>query len=169
MACPPAPGRRGSGATATWASRGCGSVSARSAAPSWSSGRTAGASGWPCACRSGRESPRDRADHPGARRGRSHGLALEHVAEASTGVEVFPLAERHRPDVVVLDISMPGESGIQVAARLRQRLPEIRVLILSMYDNAEYVLESVRAGAHGYILKDTAATELRRAIRAVQN
>jgi len=112
-------------------------------------------------------------DHTVVREGIRHVLerepGFEVVAEASTGVEVVPLAERHRPDVVVLDISMPGESGIQVAARLRQRLPEIRVLILSMYDNAEYVLESVRAGAHGYILKDTAATELRRAIRAVQN
>jgi DNA-binding NarL/FixJ family response regulator len=78
------------------------------------------------------------------------------------------LAEQHRPDVAVLDISMPGESGLQVTARLRQVLPETRILILSMYDNEEYVLESVRAGAHGYILKDTAATELRRAVRAVQ-
>lgn len=93
---------------------------------------------------------------------------FEVVAEACTGAEVMALAEQHHPDVAVLDISMPGESGIQVAARLRRRLPETRILILSMYDNAEYVLESVRAGAHGYILKDTAATELRRAVRAVQ-
>ena len=93
---------------------------------------------------------------------------FEVVAEAGRGSDVVALAEQHRPDVAVLDISMPGESGIQVAARLRQRLPETRILILSMYENAEYVLESVRAGAHGYILKDTAATELRRAVRAVQ-
>ena len=112
-------------------------------------------------------------DHAVVREGIRHVLerepGFEVVAEAANGSEVLPLAERHRPDVAVLDISMPGESGIQVAARLRQRLPETRILILSMYDNAEYVLESVRAGAHGYILKDTAATELRRAIRAVQN
>jgi len=112
-------------------------------------------------------------DHAVVREGIRHVLerepGFEVVAEAANGSEVLPLAERHRPDVAVLDISMPGESGIQVAAQLRQRHPEIRVLILSMYDNAEYVLESVRAGAHGYILKDTAATELRRAIRAVQN
>jgi len=93
---------------------------------------------------------------------------FEVVAEAVRGSEVLALAERYRPDVAVLDISMPGESGIQVTARLRQTVPETRILILSMYDNAEYVLESVRAGAHGYILKDTAATELRRAVRAVQ-
>jgi DNA-binding NarL/FixJ family response regulator len=82
---------------------------------------------------------------------------FEVVAEAGRGSDIIELAEQHRPDVAVLDISMPGESGIQVAARLRQRVPETRILILSMHDNAEYVLESVRAGAHGYILKDTAA------------
>ena len=112
-------------------------------------------------------------DHAVVREGIRHVLerepGFEVVAEAANGSEVLPLAERHRPDVALLDFSMPGESGIHVAAQLRQRLPEIRILILSMYDNAEYVLESVRAGAHGYILKDTAATELRRAIRAVQN
>jgi DNA-binding NarL/FixJ family response regulator len=93
---------------------------------------------------------------------------FEVVAEAGRGSDVIELAEQHRPDVAVLDISMPGESGIQVAARLRQRVPETRILILSMHENAEYVLESVRAGAHGDILKDTAATELRMAVRAVQ-
>jgi DNA-binding NarL/FixJ family response regulator len=92
---------------------------------------------------------------------------FEVVAEAARSADVVALAEQHRPDVAVLDISMPGESGIQVTAQLRQRVPETRILILSMYENAEYVLESVRAGAHGYILKDTAATELRRAVRAV--
>src|SRR5581483_6894583 len=93
---------------------------------------------------------------------------FEIVAEAATGPDAVALAERHRPDVVVLDISMPGESGIQVAARLRRSVPETRVLVLSVHDDAQYVLESVRAGAHGYLLKDAAATELRRAVRAVQ-
>ena len=90
------------------------------------------------------------------------------VAEAANGPDAFRAAEAHRPDVVVLDISMPEESGLQVAARLRRALPETRVLILSMHDNAEYVLQSVRAGAHGYLLKDSAATDLRAAVRAVQ-
>ncbi len=62
---------------------------------------------------------------------------------------------------------MPGETGLQAAAKLREAEPECRVLILSMYDDAEYVVESVRAGAFGYILKDTAAQELRQAVRAV--
>lgn len=94
-----------------------------------------------------------------------HGFAV--VGEAASGTEVLPLAERTQPDVAVLDISMPGETGLQAAAKLRMQVPHVRVLILSMYDNAEYVLESVRAGAHGYLLKDGAAQELAAAIRAV--
>lgn len=89
------------------------------------------------------------------------------IGEATNGAEVLPLAEAHQPDVAILDISMPIETGLQAAARLRQSLPHIRVLILSMYDNTEYVLESVRAGAHGYLLKDGAAKELSTAIRTV--
>jgi DNA-binding NarL/FixJ family response regulator len=110
-------------------------------------------------------------DHMIVRTGIRHVLesdpGFEVVGEAADGAEAVSLAEALRPDVVLLDISMPGQSGLQVAARLRATASEPRVLILSMYDNAEYVLESVRAGAHGYLLKDTAATELRSAIRAV--
>lgn len=94
-------------------------------------------------------------------------VGFQVIAEASSGTEVVPLAERERPDVAVLDISMPGETGLKAALQLRQALPEVRVLILSMYDNTEYVLESVRAGAHGYLLKDGAAQELAAAIRTV--
>ncbi|MDP3774034.1 MAG: response regulator transcription factor [Gemmatimonadales bacterium] len=89
------------------------------------------------------------------------------VAEAATGDEALALAEVHRPDVVVLDISMPGGSGLRVVGRLRERVPEARVLILSVHDDTEYVVESVRAGAHGYLRKDTTPAELREAIRAV--
>jgi NarL family two-component system response regulator LiaR len=110
-------------------------------------------------------------DHTIVRSGIRHVLegepGFQVVGEAATGTEAFDLVEKLRPDVVVLDISMPVESGLQIAARLRTLASPPRVLILSMHDNAEYVLESVRAGAHGYILKDTAATELRSAIRAV--
>ncbi len=111
-------------------------------------------------------------DHAIVRTGIRHVLESEPgfavVAEAATGAEALELAVRLRPDVAVLDISMPGESGLRVAAELRQRSPDTRVLILSMHDNTEYVLESLRAGAHGYLLKDSAATELRGAIRAVR-
>jgi DNA-binding NarL/FixJ family response regulator len=110
-------------------------------------------------------------DHTIVRTGIRHVLegepGFDVVGEASNGMEAFALATELHPDVVVLDISMPGESGLQIAARLGTVPSPPRVLILSMHDNAEYVLESVRAGAHGYLLKDTAATELRSAIRAV--
>ena len=110
-------------------------------------------------------------DHMIVRTGIRHVLesepGFEVVGEAANGLDAVALAAKLQPDVVVLDISMPGESGLGVAARLRAQTPEPRVLILSMHDNAEYVLESVRAGAHGYLLKDTAATELRSAIRTV--
>jgi DNA-binding NarL/FixJ family response regulator len=113
-------------------------------------------------------------DHSVVRTGIRHILegeqgepGFEIVAEASNGAETMALALEHRPDVALLDISMPGGSGLGVAAALRERCPATRVLMLSMYDQAEYVLESVRAGAHGYLLKDTAAAELRQAVRAV--
>jgi DNA-binding NarL/FixJ family response regulator len=110
-------------------------------------------------------------DHTIVRTGIRHVLeseaGFEVVGEAANGSEALSLVAELRPDVVVLDISMPGESGLKVAARLRDSSPEPRVLVLSMHDNAEYVLESVRAGADGYLLKDTAVAELRSAIRAV--
>lgn len=109
-------------------------------------------------------------DHTIVRSGIRHVLEseveFEVVGEAGSGSEAISLAASLRPDVVVLDISMPDLSGLEVAARLRSS-GSTRVLILSMHNNAEYVLESVRAGAHGYLLKDTAATELRNAIRTV--
>jgi DNA-binding NarL/FixJ family response regulator len=110
-------------------------------------------------------------DHMIVRSGIRHVLesepGFEVVGEAANGSEAVALAGELQPDVVVLDISMPEESGLEVAALLRSRSAGPRVLILSMHNNTEYVLESVRAGAHGYLLKDTAATELRNAIRAV--
>ncbi|HEU5305358.1 MAG TPA: response regulator transcription factor [Gemmatimonadales bacterium] len=110
-------------------------------------------------------------DHMIVRTGIRHVLesesGFEVVGEAANAAETLTLAARLQPDIVVLDISMPGESGLQLAARLRGVAPQARVLILSMHDNAEYVLESVRAGVNGYLLKDTAATELRNAVRAV--
>lgn len=94
---------------------------------------------------------------------------FEVVGEAASGAEALRMAVATSPDVVVLDVSMPGGSGLRAAAELRIQAPEARVLILSMYDNAEYVLEAVRAGASGYLLKDSAATDLRQAITAVHN
>lgn len=110
-------------------------------------------------------------DHAVVREGIRHVLAgepgFEVVAEAATGEQALTLAREVRPDVIVLDVTMPGESGLRVAPRLRAAVPGARVLILSMHDNAEYVREGVRAGASGYVLKDSAAAELRLAVRAV--
>jgi DNA-binding NarL/FixJ family response regulator len=110
-------------------------------------------------------------DHMIVRTGIRHVLesepGFEVVGEAANATDALSLTAELHPDVVVLDISMPDVSGLELAARLRSSGGGARVLILSMHNNAEYVLESVRAGAHGYLLKDTAATELRTAIRAV--
>jgi RNA polymerase sigma factor (sigma-70 family) len=78
------------------------------------------------------------------------------------------LAAEHRPDVIVLDITMPGDSGLEILPRLRETLPEVRVLILSMHDHPQYVMEAVRAGADGYVLKDARPGELREAIRSIR-
>ena len=110
-------------------------------------------------------------DHAVVREGIRHVLAgepgFEVVAEAANGEQAIALATEYRPDVVVLDVTMPGESGLRVAPKLRAAVPETRVLIMSMHDNAEYVREGMRAGASGYLLKDSAAAELRLAVRAV--
>jgi len=89
------------------------------------------------------------------------------VAEAGNGSEVLELARKHRPDVVLLDISMPGLGGLEASAQLKQELPEVRVVMLSMHANEEYVLQSLRAGAAGYMLKDSATAELEFALKAV--
>jgi len=89
------------------------------------------------------------------------------VAETGNGAEVLELARAHRPDVVLLDISMPGLSGLDASAQLQQELPEVRVVVLSMHANEEYVLQALRAGAVGYMLKDSATAELELALKAV--
>ncbi len=110
-------------------------------------------------------------DHAVVREGIRHVLAgepgFEVVGEAANGEQALALARAERPDVVVLDLTMPGENGLRVAPKLRAAVPGARVLIMSMHDNAEYVREGVRAGASGYLLKDSAAAELRLAVRAV--
>ncbi len=112
-------------------------------------------------------------DHTVVREGIRHVLEGEAgfvvVAEAATAADAVRLAGVHAPDVAVLDISMPGGSGLDAVARIRELLPSARILVLSMHDNPEYLRESVRAGAHGYLLKDSAATELRAAVRAVHH
>ena len=110
-------------------------------------------------------------DHAVVRQGIRHVLedvpGLEVIAEAGDGEEVLSLLDEHTPDLLVLDISMPGKTGLEVAKELRAEGSEVGILILSMHDNPEYVLEAVRVGADGYILKDVGPAELREAIEAV--
>ncbi len=92
---------------------------------------------------------------------------LEVVAEAGDGEEALALVVELAPDVVVLDVTMPRKTGLEVASELREGGQDVRILVLSMHDDPEYVLQAVRAGADGYVLKDVAPAELRDAVRAV--
>lgn len=101
-------------------------------------------------------------------RGLLQGLpGVEVVGEAGEGHEGLRLAEALRPDVVLLDIGMPGLNGLEVAGRLATLDPSIRVLILSMHTSEEYVLRALRAGCAGYLLKRSAVSELEVAVRAI--
>jgi DNA-binding NarL/FixJ family response regulator len=90
---------------------------------------------------------------------------LSVVGEAADGLEVAKLVERLQPNVMVVDLMMPGLNGLEVTRHVRQHFTETRVVILSMYANEAYVLQALRNGADGYVLKDATATELVRAVR----
>jgi DNA-binding NarL/FixJ family response regulator len=92
---------------------------------------------------------------------------MEVVAEASDGVEAVQVALRERPDICVLDVSMPRMTGLQATVEIKTHAPEVAVLLLSMYDDERYLFEALQAGAAGYILKQEADTALVDAVRAV--
>jgi len=92
---------------------------------------------------------------------------FEVVAEAADGREATERAEATRPDIVVLDIAMPNMSGIEAAQRIRALLPQAAIVILSMHSDEGYVLRALKAGAKGYLLKDSAESDLIEAIKAV--
>jgi len=110
-------------------------------------------------------------DHPVVRQGLRALLEAEPdfrvTGEASDGLEAVQLVKRLQPNVLVLDLMMPGLNGLEVTRQVRQRSSETRVVILSMYSNEGYVLEALRNGATGYVLKDAAGVELVQAVRAV--
>jgi DNA-binding NarL/FixJ family response regulator len=89
------------------------------------------------------------------------------VAEASDGREALRRIDEHRPDVILMDIAMPGLNGLEATARATEAFPHCRVIVLSMHLNEEYVLQALRAGAAGYLLKDSGLAELEIAVRAV--
>ena len=92
---------------------------------------------------------------------------MEVVGDAEDGVEAVEKATQLKPDVVLMDIAMPRLGGLEAALELRQRKLPTKVIVLTQYDNKEYVLQMLKAGAAGYILKKAAGTELVSAIRAV--
>jgi DNA-binding NarL/FixJ family response regulator len=89
------------------------------------------------------------------------------VGEARDGKEMVELVTKERPDVALVDVAMPSLNGVEAARRIVRDLPQVKVLVLSMYTGEEYVREALAAGAAGYLVKDSAAEELTEAIRVV--
>ena len=112
-------------------------------------------------------------DHPLLRAGLRRLLAadpdLETVGEAATGAEVLQLTGELHPDIVLLDISMPGENGIATTRALKARFPDVLVLFLTMHEEEGMLQEALRAGGDGYVVKRADEPEILRAIRAVRN
>jgi len=92
---------------------------------------------------------------------------MEVIAEAGTGPEAVRLAKELRPDVIIMDIAMPEMTGVEATRRIREANPASQILILSMHKDSVYVRESLRAGARGYLLKESIDEDLLRAVRAV--
>ena len=112
-------------------------------------------------------------DHPVVRKGISSCLAghdqLQIVGEAADGEEALRKARELAPDIILMDIDMPRMNGLTVTEMLRKELPRIKVLILSIHSNTEYVMRIIQSGASGYILKEAPPEELLRAIETVNN
>ena len=91
---------------------------------------------------------------------------VEVIAEAADGSEAIELARAHRPDVVLMDLTMKGKSGLEATAQITREFPQIHVIILSMHTTQDYVTQALRAGAAGYLIKDCAPAELDFALSA---
>ena len=94
---------------------------------------------------------------------------LEVVGEAENGADAIDMVGRCQPDLVLVDISLKDMNGLELTRLLRNRYPTLKVLVLSMYDNYEYVSESVRSGASGYVLKNAPSREIIAAIEAISS
>jgi DNA-binding NarL/FixJ family response regulator len=110
-------------------------------------------------------------DHPIVRQGMRHLLEGEQdfrvVGDAEDGLKAVQMAERLKPNVLIVDMMMPGLNGLEVLRQVRQRLPQILVIVLSMQSADPYVTEALHAGASGYVLKDSGPDEVIDAVRQV--
>ena len=93
---------------------------------------------------------------------------IQVIGEASNGAEARDLVIREKPDLAILDVKMPKLTGLQATREIREQVPEVSVLILSMYDDDRYLFEALKAGASGYVLKAQADSDLMAAVRAVE-
>ncbi len=94
-------------------------------------------------------------------------LKLQVVAEAGDGEEAFRLIQLHQPDIVLMDIALPGANGLETTARVVRAFPQVKVIILSVHANIAYARRALRVGASGYLLKNSRAAELELAVQAV--
>ncbi len=92
---------------------------------------------------------------------------IEVVAEAGSGEAALETVEEANPDVILMDISMPGMNGVQATKKIRKILPEVKVVILTMMDQESYIYEAVKVGATGYMLKNTTSKELVKTVKTV--
>jgi DNA-binding NarL/FixJ family response regulator len=92
---------------------------------------------------------------------------IEVIGEAENGRDVLQMVETLKPQIVLMDIAMPEMNGLEATARITREFPQVRVLILSMHANEEYVYQALRSGASGYLLKDSGTEELDLALRAI--
>lgn len=92
---------------------------------------------------------------------------IEIVAEASNGLQAIQMVDKYKPDVILMDIGMKGLNGLDATANIIKQFPESKVIILSMHVNEEYVIRALRAGASGYLIKDTKMEELLKAVKCV--
>src|SRR5215471_7453657 len=110
-------------------------------------------------------------DHTLMRQGLRHILEsrteFDIVGEASSGIEAVELARQYKPDVAIIDVAMKEMNGIEATSQILKHSPDTAVLILSMYSDERYVVRAVRAGARGYVLKNSAGEELIQAIQTV--
>ncbi len=110
-------------------------------------------------------------DHPVVHEGLRALLAAEPdiavIGEANDGLEAIRLTEKLQPQVLLVDLGMPNLNGLEVTRQVRKRFPHIKIIVLSMHSNEAYVLEAIRNGASGYVLKGSAVSEVIKAIRRV--